>query len=235
MTDGGRPDDVLAGEYVLGVLEGAERATFEHRLARDRALQVAVARWREHLSPLDATAAPVAPAAALWSRIESSVGRRGEVEEKSSLFDRLWSSLMFWRGASFAGAAAGLVLALVLALAAGRSTPQPLLVAVLQAGDASPGAIVEIAHDGRISVVPLKDFEVPVGRALQVWTLWDQARGPVSVGLIERPRRASFQRADLPARDNQLYEITLEPAGGSPTGRPTGPVLGKGYAAIPRL
>lgn len=58
-------------------------------------------------------------------------------------------------------------------------------------------------------------------------------RGPVSVGLIDRARRASFTVPSYPARSQQLYEITLEPAGGSPTGRPTGPVLMKGLAAIP--
>ncbi|WP_407815360.1 anti-sigma factor domain-containing protein, partial [Staphylococcus aureus] len=45
-------------------------------------------------------------------------------------------------------------------------------------------------------------------------------------------------RLDGPAlptpRDNQLYEITLEQAGGSPTGRPTGPILAKGLAKFPR-
>lgn len=234
MTDADRPDDVLAGEYVLGLLEGEERATFEHRLARDRELQVLVARWQTRFAPLDAIATPVAPPAELWNRIETSVGRRGVAEAKPGFVARIWSDLGFWRAAGLAGAAATVLLAIALAFFAGRSTQGPMLVAVLQGADAMPNAIVEVARDGRISVVPLKEFEVPQGRALQVWTLWDQARGPVSVGLIDRPRRAEFQRADLPARDNQLYEITLEPAGGSPTGRPTGPVLGKGYAMLAR-
>ena len=60
MTDADRSDDVLAGEYVLGVLEGEERATFEHRFARDRELQALVAAWRARFAPLDATATPIA-------------------------------------------------------------------------------------------------------------------------------------------------------------------------------
>ncbi len=98
-----------------------------------------------------------------------------------------------------------------------------------------PGAIAEIYHDGRISVVPIHDFPVPKGKTLQVWTLWDKEKGPISVGLIERTRHALFFRSDLPAGQQQLYEITLEPEGGSPTGRPTGPVLVKGHGALPRL
>jgi anti-sigma-K factor RskA len=33
----------------------------------------------------------------------------------------------------------------------------------------------------------------------------------------------------MPKQD-QLYELTLEQAGGSSTGRPTGPILAKGFA-----
>jgi anti-sigma-K factor RskA len=38
----------------------------------------------------------------------------------------------------------------------------------------------------------------------------------------------------LPApHPQQLYEITVEPAGGSPTNLPTGPIPGKGLAQEP--
>ena len=35
-----------------------------------------------------------------------------------------------------------------------------------------------------------------------------------------------------PPGTDQLFEITLEPATGSPTGRPTGPVLFKGNTSL---
>jgi hypothetical protein len=42
-------------------------------------------------------------------------------------------------------------------------------------------------------------------------------------------RMVSLRLEGLPAPGpNQLFEITLEPATGSPTGRPTGPILMKG-------
>jgi anti-sigma-K factor RskA len=73
---------------------------------------------------------------------------------------------------------------------------------------------------------------VPSGRTLQVWTLPSRERGPVSVGLMDRPRTLELDLKDLPRPgSNQLFEITLEPAGGSPTGRPTGPILFKGNTA----
>jgi anti-sigma-K factor RskA len=56
------------------------------------------------------------------------------------------------------------------------------------------------------------------------------------MGLLETVRATLLEGPTLPApRANQLYEITLEPAGGSPTGRPTGPIIGKGFANAPRI
>ena len=52
--------------------------------------------------------------------------------------------------------------------------------------------------------------------------------------LRNRAASAPLDTAKLPtAQRNQLFEITLEPATGSPTGRPTGPILYKGLAANP--
>ena len=71
-----------------------------------------------------------------------------------------------------------------------------------------------------------------IDRALEIWTLWDRAVGPRSVGLIDAPRSVRLNLRDLPKPGpNQLFEITLEPASGSPTGRPTGPILMKGTTA----
>jgi anti-sigma-K factor RskA len=35
----------------------------------------------------------------------------------------------------------------------------------------------------------------------------------------------------MPLGTDQLFEITLEPRSGSPTGRPTGPIIAKGLTA----
>ena len=81
----------------------------------------------------------------------------------------------------------------------------------------------------------LADFAVPRDKTIQLWTLPSKEVGPVSLGLIEGVRSAKLEGPALPApRSDQLYEITLEQAGGSPTGRPTGPILAKGFARMPR-
>lgn len=231
-----RDNEALAGEYVLGLLSVDETAAFERRLAGEGALRAAVAGWRERLRELDDTAPAVAPDPALWRRIEAALAAPAAAPAppaRPSPVQRLWDSLGFWRAAGIAAACASVALAVAAGVLAGRLQPAPVAIAVLQGDDASAGAIVEAFADGSIRLVPLKDIPVPAGRALQVWTLWDRERGPVPLGLLPAARQAQLGRDGLPApRPAQLYEITLEPAAGSPTGRPTGPVLYKGNATV---
>jgi anti-sigma-K factor RskA len=233
----------LAGEYVLGLLSAAEAEDLERRMAEDAELRAAVREWREHFQDLDRTADPATPSPGLWRRIEADLDPREEAAGGASfgLAERLWSSLAFWRGAALAGAVASALFAVALATTGVRSGPQPIVIAVMQGSvaerDGEPASvIVEAFEDGSIRLVPLADMEVPQGRTLQVWTLWDAARGPVSVGLLDELRGARMDRGGLPPpRPEQIYEISLEPRGGSPTGRPTGPILFKGSAARPSL
>jgi anti-sigma-K factor RskA len=94
------------------------------------------------------------------------------------------------------------------------------------------GAIVNTFSDGRVELIPLRPIDVPAGRTLQVWTLWDRDIGPKSIGLTGQSRTLQLDLEALPDTvADQLFEITLEPEGGSPIGRPTGPILFKGNAA----
>jgi anti-sigma-K factor RskA len=83
-----------------------------------------------------------------------------------------------------------------------------------------------------VQLIPLVNIPVPEGRSLQVWTLQSREQGPIPVGLMNSPRTISLSTEKLPpTQPEQLFEISLEPAGGSPTGRPTGPVLMKGVTS----
>ena len=226
--------DALAAEHVLGLLEGPDATWAEDLVRTDSGFAALVGAWRARLAEIDATA-PAEPAGeALWRRIEGRLGTARPAPSRPGLADRLaglWDSLSFWRGAGLAAGAACLALTAGLGLVASR-IPAPVLVAALLTEDNRVAAIVNVDADGRASLVPLAALPVPSGRALEVWTLWDRARGPVSVGVTREPRRLDLRLGDLPkAVPDQLFEITLEPEGGSPTGRPTGPVLMKGLAA----
>lgn len=233
------PDrEIVAGEYVLGLLDGAERKAFEKRMASDAKLDAAVTRWQTRLAPIDATAPLMEPSTGLWQRIESGLdqapARSQATAPQSALGARLtqwWDSLWLWRGAALAGCAAALLLAFGLAAALDRARRQPVMVAVLLTETNLAAAVVNTFADGRVELLPLQDIAVPQGRALEIWTLWDRATGPRSVGLIDRARAVPLRLDNLPLGADQLFEITVEPAAGSPTGRPTGPIVAKGLTA----
>ena len=132
-----------------------------------------------------------------------------------------------------AGAAAALVLGFGLAVLATRDGRTPVLVAVLiKEGTTQPGAVVHAFANGQAELIPLEAIDVPPDRALEIWTLWDRAVGPRSIGLLDQARSVRLNLENLPKPGpNQLFEITLEPKTGSPTGRPTGPILMKGLTS----
>ena len=237
--------DALAAEHVLGLLDAPDRLRAEQLIESDEAFAATVAAWRVRFAEIDETARPVPPSDALWSRIEGSVGGVREAAPARTVPGRaalaiamahrlsaIWDSLRFWRMAGVAGALASVVLAVGIATMMGQRTPSPIFVAVLMTDANQPGAVVNAFADGRVELTPLQTINVPAGRALEVWTLWDRQRGPVSVGLMDQARTLRLRVEDLPkTRLDQLFEITLEPATGSPIGRPTGPILMKGTAS----
>lgn len=227
--------DALAGEYVLGLLDEAEFAAAERRLDTDRDFAASVERWRLHFFALDATVTPLVPSPSLWSQIEASLTMAmapamaaPASASATSRFADWWNSLFVWRGAAFAGALATVLLAFGLVGALDRAKRQPLMVAVLLTDSNVAAAVVNTFADGRVEMLPLQSIDVPAGKALEIWTLWDRAVGPRSVGLIDRARSTPLRLDNLPLGRDQLFEITLEPASGSPTGRPTGPIIAKG-------
>jgi len=64
---------VLAGEYVLGVLDGAEMRAVRRRAMTDPAFAAAIAGWEEKLAPMANAVPPLPPPDALWARIEEAI------------------------------------------------------------------------------------------------------------------------------------------------------------------
>ena len=67
-------DAMLAGEYVLGVLDATERRQVEQRIAQEPAFAQDVAQWEARLMPLVEQIAPVAVPDYVWARIVDALG-----------------------------------------------------------------------------------------------------------------------------------------------------------------
>lgn len=66
-------DDLLAAEYVLGLLPGAEMAQTRKRLGADAAFAALVDAWEQHFAPWLQAVAPVDAPATAWPRIQSGL------------------------------------------------------------------------------------------------------------------------------------------------------------------
>jgi anti-sigma-K factor RskA len=218
----------LAGEYVLGTLSGTERAAVAAQLATDPALRAAVDAWEERLLPLTALAPPVEPSAGLRERILHSISRDHRTRATPAPRARQrswWNHLPLWRGLTGAGFACAAVLASVLLLRELGPPQTQYLVVLVAPQSQAPGWVVQVDGRERLSLVPLGTVTVPADKALQFWTKADRWTAPVSLGLVEPGKPIQIPVGQLPPLEtNQLFELTLEPATGSPTGRPTGPI-----------
>ncbi|MGR3783130.1 MAG: anti-sigma factor [Albimonas sp.] len=241
----------LAEDYVMGRLDPEARAAVEARIAApegpdDRDLAQAVralaADW--HAVDLTATPAPLSPGA--WESLQAALAAEGappapasrpapplragaRTAPRPAAGER---SARRWRRA--AGAAAAACVALAAALWLQVFAPQPAVVAILLDDDGGSVAMIEAFADDSLRVTPLEDFSPEGAQVLQIWTKPDPDGPPVSLGVLGRAMRAHVEGPDLPAPSSgQLYEITVEPPGGSPTGLPTGRIVGKGLAQRP--
>lgn len=225
----------LAGEYVLGTLPAGQRREVAQRLAREPLLRAEVDAWEQRLLPLTALAPAVAPSARLWPRIAASLAARpvGVGVAGPALaagWRRWWDDVRLWRGLAGGAVAASLALALVLALR--PAAPEAAFMVVLVAPqDRGAGWVVQTSINRQLTLTPLRGTVVPDRKALQFWTKAPGWSGPVSLGMVQSNRSLKLALDQLPpVQPDQLFEITLEPATGSPTGKPTGPVLYIGKA-----
>lgn len=228
--------DMLAAEYVLGTLDAAERTAVAARRRREAGLEAAIVAWEQRLSPLDAATAAVAPPAEVFARIEARIDERGRVGGAVSDTSRvvmLERRVGFWKRTAVAASAMAAMLALVIGF---RETllpaqPQPQsFVAVFQKDDQQPAFLLSIDLKTRELTIRPVTAEPQRERTYQLWIV-DPSVDPVprSLGLIEsslaQPTRKTLASIEPAVLRRATFGISLEPAGGSPTGRPTGPAL----------
>lgn len=225
--------DRLAAEYALGTLRGPARRRFETLLQAHPALRAAVRDWHDRLMPLAASVKPVQPSRAVWLGVEKTLFAITPAMKSSPVALPWWKRLGVWQAmASFATIAAigfGVLL----------SQPQPTqppIVIVMNANPEAAGVVqasfvASVTADGKALVLkPLNAVALDASRALELWAVPGQG-APRSLGLVSPQTATTVLRTQL-LRDTAAFAVSLEPAGGSPTGAPTGPILSVGKLQI---
>lgn len=233
------PEDLRYAEYVLGVLDADARAAVEREIASDPRAAAEVARWQQHLLPWAEDVPAMAPPEYVWARIQSGLGG-GRTPQRSAVPEARrgwWNSLSLWRGFAFGSAAVAVACIIALIVVPRTSFTPPATPAVaymasaIAQNDGQVGwtATMDLQH-ARMVVVPAKPQAIPAGRAPELWLI-PAGQKPIAVGMIaaNAPTTIALPPA-LVARlgSTAALAVSVEPPGGSPTGQPTGPVIGKG-------
>jgi anti-sigma-K factor RskA len=214
-------DELLAAEYALGVLAGADRAAADARAAREPAFARMVADWEERLAPWAAEIEEVAPPPRVWDRIAA------ELPAAQVRSVGLWQSIVFWRGFALASAVAAVCLAAVIYI--GALNRQPPLVATIEGGGQRSFVATVDAKRATIAVVPAA-FTADPTRVPELWLIPPGGK-PLPVGLLRGDRAVVITLPSALIAQTErgaTLAVSLEPPGGSPTGAPTGPVIGAG-------
>jgi anti-sigma-K factor RskA len=115
---------------------------------------------------------------------------------------------------------------------------QDRLVVVLQQEPMAPAFLLTVDTEKRMLTARRVSATPENGRSYELWLISARSPAPRSLGVVgadeftQRPLPGNFDAATLRAAS---YAVSLEPAGGSTTGAPTGPILftGKAVEALP--
>lgn len=243
MTDNTAPDaPMTAAELALGLLEGEERAAALRRTLADPEFAAEVEAWRAHFGLLFAAVPDVAAPADGFPRIERALSPVATAANDDG-------PVRLWRGIAVASSiAATLLLALVvtsrpaavpgaqapqIAQTVPASTPRPLLVA--QIAPVENGAPVAAVFDPatgnlRVGAAALVDAD----HSPELWVI--PAGGtPYSLGVLHstQPTAVAISSADRKRfAAGATLAVTIEPVGGSPSGKPTGAVVAQGALTL---
>jgi len=232
------PDDVLAGEFVLGVLDTTQRRLLQARVQTDRAFARRVEEWEERLAPLLGEIEPVEVPTSVWTAVCARLG--WTQPEPENLQTGLWRRLGFWRAATvFASlvaiAAIGFTIDRSLSPAL-QPIQQPVAAAArpvmpLQHDDGTPGWLAAVdAAQGTVLMVPVPAAPDAQGRVPELWLI-PAGKAPVSLGAVSIDRSHVVtvpQNARAALVAGSILAITLESAAGIPHAAPTSAVIAKG-------
>jgi anti-sigma-K factor RskA len=222
--------DRLAADYVMGTLRGAARRRFEGLMAASITLRRAVHRWEQRLFWLSMRLPPVPPPTAVWTRIEQQIAPVPvHAATPFAPQSRLWQALA--AGIAVVAVLLGTLLITrppVVQVQVEKRAVEAAHTAIVEDSAAAPIWVVNAYPDvAELRVRAMRAVDLADNQSFELWMLPDSGASPVSLGVM--PRTGSVV---LPVSAEQLrvlaltskLAVSIEPAGGSPTGAPTGPI-----------
>lgn len=228
---GGAGDEILAAEYVIGVLSAESRRAVEARMAGDASFARRVERWQSDLSSFNEDYAELAPGRGVYSSIEARLFAAPQTAFASPSAG-WWNSLALWRGLTLGASLVAVVAIVSAALLVPRQSGTSTLTAELSAPNDAISMLASYdTASGTMRLVPVA-AAAQQKKSLELW-LVPNSGSTISLGVFSQ---GADGRLVVPKQmrdritDGTTFAISVEPFGGSPTGQATGPVVAVGKA-----
>ena len=212
--------DALCGEYLLGTMRGRPRRRFERALKQEPLVAARLAYWQRTYAPRPSDAMRIQPDPATWRRLESELGL--------AQYKRpWWRRVGLWRLWATAATAA---LVVVLGIQVQRYEGPRQLVEIARLGSKEqPAAVTASLSKDRqfLELRAARPIEAGPAQSYELWLIPKEGGAPLSLAVLGRldARLVVPEGHRARLRAGATLAISVEPAGGSPTGAPTGPVI----------
>ena len=213
--------DALCGEYLLGTLRGPARRRFERALREEPRIALRLSAWERAFLPRYTTMVETEPSAGVWKRLERelALGR----------YRTPWHRrLGVWRGLA-AGMTAALAIAIGFQVLRPATTePAATEIARLEGKADVARVVARLSQDGRsLELHAARPVIAGPNQSYELWLLPAEGGPPLSLAVLGS---LDARFAVPPAHAGRLRSggklaVSVEPAGGSPTGAPTGAVI----------
>ena len=220
-------DIALAGEYVLGLLDAAEQAAAQARVATDAAFAAEVDAWRDRLASM-AGGADIAAPDHIWANIDSAL-------PNATGQDVGHGNLRLWQGLTAASLAVAAYLGFLVAnppVMPTLASPAPLVAAL---GSETGNAAITARYDTQNGELLITPVSLETGKLYPELWIIPTGGTPHSLGIMAAgkptlvavtPQMRAFMAV------GGTLAITPEPQTGGPGGKPSGPVIASGKMTI---
>lgn len=228
-----RPDrherlDRLAAEFALGTSPPRVRRRLVAIARRDRPVATALSEWERRIAVLADEVPPVMPPPRVWQNVVARLGL--DPEDASGPRARRWSRIAAWRALAIVSLAGIVAIGFAEWRRAPAVPPAPLVVA-LAGADAKVALLATSTRGERYLTLKTVGNATPgADKVFELWAL-PQSGSPQALGVIppgDLVRVPLSNPADEMLSNIPALAVSLEPPGGSPSGKPTGPVLYSG-------
>jgi anti-sigma-K factor RskA len=227
--------EMLAGEYVLGTMSNRVRRRFVQLMEERRYVQEAVEAWEKRFYPLAGRLESLRPPHRVWLGIRDEIRfhHHGQELGKAQLHGP-WRKLMIWRSwAVFATILCAVLLGYDWLNRSEIPPEMPSYVAVLEGNSQTPMLVATAIQQPTMRMV-VKVMDESIFHPDEDLQLWCSIQGSdqiLSMGVVRRDGQTvlPLNQAEWDmVNEFTSLAVSAEPKGGSPTGRPTGPIMYRG-------